>query len=128
MASGATRRSSARTVCDLLRLLATADPSVALVSAMHPAVLAFWLLNPDPSQPKWEQQRQAVFASAESGEQWGTITSEPGSGGDIGRTRATATPTDDAPFISGARVRDHRRQALREWLGHRRPDDHDGDP
>ena len=94
-------QSSARVVCDLLRLVATADPSVALVTAMHPAVVAFWLLNPDTSQPEWERQRQAVFASAESGEQWGTITSEPGSGGDIGRTRATATATDDSPFMSG---------------------------
>jgi alkylation response protein AidB-like acyl-CoA dehydrogenase len=93
--------SSARVVCDLLRSLATADPSVALVAAMHPSVVAFWLFNPDPSQPLWEQQRQAVFASAAAGEQWGTITSEPGSGGDIGRTRATAAPTDDEPFIVG---------------------------
>ncbi len=93
--------SSARMVCDLLRLLATADPSVALVAAMHPSVVAFWLLNPDPSQPAWERQRQAVFASAESGEQWGTITSEPGSGGDISHTRATATPTDDEAFMVG---------------------------
>jgi alkylation response protein AidB-like acyl-CoA dehydrogenase len=93
--------SSARVVCHVLRLLATADPAVALVSAMHPAVVAFWLLNPDPSQPEWEEQRRAVFASAAAGEQWGTITSEPGSGGDIARTRATATPTDDPPFIVG---------------------------
>lgn len=93
--------SSARTACELLRMLATADPAVALVSAMHPAVVAFWLLNPDPSQPEWEAQRRAVFASAAGGEQWGTITSEPGSGGDIGRTRATATPTDAVPFIIG---------------------------
>lgn len=87
--------SSARTVCELLRLMATADPAVGLVSAMHPSVVAFWLLNPDPSQPAWEAQRRAVFASAAAGEQWGTITSEPGSGGDIGRTRATAMPTGD---------------------------------
>lgn len=94
-------RSSARTVCELLRLLASADPAVALVSAMHPAVVGFWLFNPDPSQPEWEAQRSAVFASALAGEQWGTITSEPGSGGDIGRTRATARPTDDVPFMLG---------------------------
>lgn len=93
--------SSARLVCELLRLLASADPAVALVSAMHPSVVAFWLLNPDPAQPAWEAQRRAVFASAAAGEQWGTITSEPGSGGDIARTRATATPIDDEPFITG---------------------------
>ena len=93
--------SSARTVCDVCGCSRPADPSVALVSAMHPSVVAFWLLNPDPSQPAWEEQRHAVFASAAAGEQWGTITSEPGSGGDIGRTRATATPIDASPFISG---------------------------
>ncbi|MGH9134668.1 MAG: hypothetical protein ACRDZZ_12065 [Ilumatobacteraceae bacterium] len=93
--------SSARMVCEALRLLATADPAVALVAAMHPSVVAFWLLNPDPDQPAWEQQRQAVYASAAAGEQWGTITSEPGSGGDIGRTKATAAPTDDEPFMAG---------------------------
>ena len=106
-------RSSARGVCEVLRLLATADPSVALVSSMHPSVVAFWLLNPDPQQPEWEQQRQAVFASAQAGEQWGTITSEPGSGGDIGRTRATATPIDAEIVHVRPGVRDHRRQALR---------------
>ena len=93
--------SSARTVCELLRLMARADPAVGLVSAMHPSVVAFWLLNPDPSQPAWEAQRRAVFASAAAGEQWGTITSEPGSGGDIGRTRATAMPTDDIASMVG---------------------------
>jgi alkylation response protein AidB-like acyl-CoA dehydrogenase len=92
---------SARTVCDLLRLLARADPSVALVSAMHPSVVAFWLFNPDPTQPEWESQRQAVFASAAAGEQWGTITSEPGSGGDIARTKATAERNGDDAFMVG---------------------------
>lgn len=93
--------SSARLVCDLLRTIAAADPSVALVSAMHPSVVAFWLLNPDPAQPVWEEQRRAVFASAAAGEQWGTITSEPGSGGDIARTRAVAMAADVAPFMLG---------------------------
>src|SRR5262245_564599 len=73
---------SLRAICEIYRRLAAADPSVALVSSMHPAVIAFWLASPDPSQPAWEEQRAAVFASAVAGEQWGTITSEPGSGGD----------------------------------------------
>ena len=93
--------SSARTVCELLRTIARADPAVALVSAMHPSVVAFWLCNPDPSQPAWEDQRRAVFASAASGEQWGTITSEPGSGGDIAKTKATAASADDAVWMVG---------------------------
>jgi alkylation response protein AidB-like acyl-CoA dehydrogenase len=95
------RASSARSVCEALRTLGAGDPAVALVAAMHPSVVSFWLLNPDPSQPDWEQQRRAVFASAVAGEQWGTITSEPGSGGDISRTRATADPADSDPFLLG---------------------------
>jgi alkylation response protein AidB-like acyl-CoA dehydrogenase len=92
---------SVRKLCGIYRRLAGADPSVALVSSMHPAVLGFWLASPDASQPEWEQQRRAVFESALAGEQWGTITSEPGSGGDITRTRAMATPIDAEPFLPG---------------------------
>jgi alkylation response protein AidB-like acyl-CoA dehydrogenase len=93
---------SIRPLCQAYRRLASADPSVALVSSMHPAVVAFWLASPDPCQPAWEAQRRAVFASAAAGEQWGTITSEPGSGGDIARTRAVASPIDTEPFLPGA--------------------------
>src|SRR5688500_6006075 len=42
---------SARGVCELYRVLAAADPSVALVSSMHPAVVNYWLASPDASQP-----------------------------------------------------------------------------
>src|SRR5438067_9207272 len=82
---------STRPICRLLRALAAADPSVALVSSMHPSVIGFWLA-PSGASKAWVEQRDAVFASAHEGAQWGTITSEPGSGGDIGRTKATATP------------------------------------
>lgn len=92
---------STRATCELYRTLASADPSVALVSSMHPSVIAFWLASPDPSQPAWEAQRSAAFASAAAGEQWGTITSEPGSGGDISRTRAVGSPSEDKPFFEG---------------------------
>ncbi len=91
---------SARSVCDVYRVLAAGDPSVALVSSMH-GVIGFWLVNPDPSQPEWEEQRRAVFESALAGEQWGTITSEPGSGGDMARTRSIATSLDVDPFLPG---------------------------
>lgn len=93
---------SARPLCELYRHLAGADASVALVSSMHPAVLGYWLLGPADPQPRWQEQRAAVFASALAGEQWGTITSEPGSGGDILRTKAVATPLDGDPFLAGA--------------------------
>jgi alkylation response protein AidB-like acyl-CoA dehydrogenase len=82
--------------------LAGADPSVALVSSMHPAVLAFWVANPDPTQPRWEAQRRSALASAAEGVQWGTITSEPGSGGDLAKTKATAVPDPSlTPVIEG---------------------------
>lgn len=93
---------SVRPLCEVYRELAAADPSVALVSSMHAAVIAFWLASPDPSQPAWEEQRRAVFASAAAGDQWGTITSEPGSGGDIGLTRAVAKPSDAIGCIPGS--------------------------
>jgi alkylation response protein AidB-like acyl-CoA dehydrogenase len=81
---------STRAICALLRTLARADPSVALVSAMHPAVLGFWLAPTQDGGAAWSEQRAAACALAADGHQWGTITSEPGSGGDIARTRATA--------------------------------------
>src|SRR4051794_14222233 len=89
---------STRPICNMLRTLAGADPSVALVASMHPAVVGFWLTHPDEAAPAWQAQREAVFAGALEGNQWGTITSEPGSGGDITRTkaRAEADPTPGA--------------------------------
>jgi alkylation response protein AidB-like acyl-CoA dehydrogenase len=91
--------SSTRHTAEALRLLAHGDPAVALVAAMHPAVLPFWLAVEDPPDPAdteaWTAQRQMVFQSALDGHWWGTITSEPGSGGDVARTRAIAEPTDE---------------------------------
>jgi alkylation response protein AidB-like acyl-CoA dehydrogenase len=85
---------STRPLCEILRAIATADASVALVASMHPAVLGYWLATSDPDQPEWEEQRAAVFAVAARGSQWGTITSEPGSGGDIMRTKTRAVADD----------------------------------
>ena len=84
----------ARPVAELLRTLAHGDASVALVSAMHPAVLGFWLATPRPHDRAWAEQRQYVAETARDGAWWGTITSEPGSGGDIANTRAVARPSD----------------------------------
>ena len=85
---------SARLTAEILRVLARGDASVALVSAMHPAVVCLWLLHDVPDDG-WQRQREAVFATVLAGEQWGTITSEPGSGGDIGQTRSVAIPAED---------------------------------
>jgi alkylation response protein AidB-like acyl-CoA dehydrogenase len=84
---------STRPTAEILRTLARGDPSVALVSSMHPAVLAFWLATSDvpaPDNTAWARQRNDVMTSAFEGAWWGTITSEPGSGGDIANTRAVA--------------------------------------
>jgi len=94
-----------RAVCELLRALAHGDSSVALVSSMHPAVLSFWLATPRapaPFEQAWEGQRSEVFQLAREGAWWGTITSEPGSGGDIADTKALARKTPDGEYrLSG---------------------------
>jgi alkylation response protein AidB-like acyl-CoA dehydrogenase len=92
-------RHSLRPVCDILRVLAQGDPSVALVAAMHPAVnwVAGWLAidqAPDPYTAAWKAQRSWAFETIRNGAWWGTITSEPGSGGSVKNTRATARLAD----------------------------------
>jgi alkylation response protein AidB-like acyl-CoA dehydrogenase len=73
---------------------------------MHPAVISFWLIPHDPPEEHaagWAEQRATIFQSAVEGHWWGTITSEPGSGGDIARTR-TIAQQDGGPLnyrISG---------------------------
>ena len=117
---------STRPIGETLRALAAADPSVALVASMHPAVLGFWLARPDPARPEWTEQREAAFASAASGRQWGTITSEPGSGGDILRTRTQARPGRRIlRTVARSHLPRERRQALRQRLGRDGLHDHD---
>ena len=99
-ARGGLWRSVAETtgpICAVLRTLAAADPSVALVASMHPSVIGFWLARPAPEQAGWAEQFDAIITTAPTGAQWGTITSEPGSGGDILRTGTLADPDGEAP-------------------------------
>src|SRR5712691_2261337 len=75
---------SARPICEMLRVLAHGDSSVALVCAMHPAVLNFWLPTaeaPEPYQGTWAEQRRLIFDGVRDGAWWGTIASEPGAAG-----------------------------------------------
>ena len=95
---------SARPICDVYRRLARGDSSVALVAAMHPAVLSYWLTAPSElrTDDAWQSQFDAIVDSVFAGQWWGTITSEPGSGGDITRSRATAVQTQDLDYqLSG---------------------------
>lgn len=97
------RQKSLRVQCQALRLLAQGDPSLALVASMHPAILSYWRdpAPPTTGQAEWQAQRQAVFGGVIDGAWWGTITSEPGSGGDIGQTRAQAIPVDGGYLLTG---------------------------
>ncbi|HXG37092.1 MAG TPA: acyl-CoA dehydrogenase family protein, partial [Dehalococcoidia bacterium] len=93
---------STRPISELLRTIARGDPSVALVSSMHAAVLSFWLCQqdaPDAYKKGWEEQSRFVAQTALDGKWWGTITSEPGSGGDVGKSRATAKQAEDGRYL-----------------------------
>lgn len=84
---------SARPVAMLLRKLATVDPSLALVASMHPTVLLMWMAQASSISPSgWKKHREDVLAAARDGQWFGTIASEPGIGGDLLATRATARP------------------------------------
>lgn len=95
---------SVRPICGLLRALGRGDSSMALVSSMHAAVLSHWLTMPQATpehDAAWQQQRRSLFAAALDGAFFGTITSEPGSGGDIAMTRATARRHNGGFLLSG---------------------------
>ena len=97
---------SARPICEMLRTLAHGDSSVALVCAMHPAVLNFWMATavaPAPFKNSWDEQRRSIFRNVRAGAWWGTIASEPGAAGDIARTKATARrgSSDGAYLLTG---------------------------
>jgi alkylation response protein AidB-like acyl-CoA dehydrogenase len=96
---------STRAVGSVLTALARGDASVALVASMHPAVLSFWHATPDVApehQAAWSEQRDYVSDMAAEGRWFGTITSEPGSGGDVARTAAAAQTDHDGGWrVSG---------------------------
>ena len=93
---------SARMYAEMVRTIAHGDPSVALVASMHPAVTGFFLgvESVDDEPDAWRAQRQWVIESARD-HWWGTVTSEPGSGGDILKTRSIAIPEKDHFLITG---------------------------
>jgi len=91
---------STRSICEMLRSLARVDSSFALVASMHPSVMCFWTALPivaSEYQQAWDRQTSYVIRRAMEGAWWGTITSEPGTSGDIMLSKAVATPTATAP-------------------------------
>lgn len=93
---------SARDYSSMVRAIAHGDPSVALVASMHPAVTAFFLgiESVSDATEAWVEQRQWVIDTAKT-KWWGTVTSEPGSGGDILKTKSTAIPAGERYRLSG---------------------------
>lgn len=92
-------RQSTRPYAEMIRTIAIGDPSVALVAAMHPCVLVLWMAAGEPPAPvaaAWRAQCDWVFGTVKDGAWWGTVTSEPGSGGDIMKTRSVAKPAGEA--------------------------------
>lgn len=85
---------SARPICTMLRTLAQGDPSITLSSAMHHLVLDSWRRPsvPQPYTEPFDRQRREVFQTVLDGAWWGTLISEPGSGGDVSKTRSEAVP------------------------------------
>jgi alkylation response protein AidB-like acyl-CoA dehydrogenase len=82
-----------RPMCELLRGLARVDSSLALVCSMHTTVLSFWAARdkvPHEYQAAWNTQRDFVFRETVAGAWWGTLTSEPGTNGDLLRSKAVA--------------------------------------
>jgi alkylation response protein AidB-like acyl-CoA dehydrogenase len=87
---------STRAVAEMVRALAHGDASLALVASMHPAVLfsTGWLARPQAAatyDAAWQEQRRWVFQTVLDGAWWGTIVSEPGTGGDPTKTKAIAS-------------------------------------
>ena len=90
---------STREVTDILRVLAKADPSVSLVCAMHPAVLQANGEARGTGNEAWEEQRRWIFETVHEGAFWGTVVSEPGSGGDVRRTKSEVRRTSDGRYL-----------------------------
>src|SRR5262245_26643979 len=61
---------STRWIADMLRMLARVDSSMALVSAMHPAVLQPYAEVPGDDAKDWAEQRRWLYQTAKDGGQW----------------------------------------------------------
>lgn len=94
-------------LAEIIRSVAMGDPSVALVAAMHPAVVAYW--HPVDNSPTDNlpiensptDQATEVFGDVLDDHWWGTMMSEPGSGGDVAKTKTTAVAEDGRFLLSG---------------------------
>ncbi len=101
------RERSTRPLAELFRILAHGDSSIALVATMHHAVThgGAWLAGievPAEYQPAWDHQVSWVVQTVLDGAWWGTVVSEPGSGGDANLTKSAARQDENGAWrISG---------------------------
>ena len=72
---------------------------MTLASSMHQLVLASWRTASvaEPYADAWAKQRKEVFQTVHDGAWWGTLISEPGSGGD-----SSLSSSDVAPVTTGS--------------------------
>jgi alkylation response protein AidB-like acyl-CoA dehydrogenase len=92
---------SARPIAAMCRALARIDPSLALVSTMHPTVLTAWSVRseaPPANAADYDEQCTRVLGHACDGAWFGTVSSEPGSGGDLWATKTRAVPAEDGTW------------------------------
>ena len=94
---------STRFISELLRVLARSDSSAALVAAMHPAVLQPYAADTEEVVPGWLEQRRWIYKTVIDGGQWGTIVSEPGSGGNSALSRAELTVDENGRDVLSGR-------------------------
>jgi alkylation response protein AidB-like acyl-CoA dehydrogenase len=95
-----------RSNCEILKAIAKVDPSVALVTVMHSAVLQDVLRLREAAQPHtaaWETERRWVFDQILGGHWFGTLGSEPGKASDRERNGATIRPGADGGYRMSGR-------------------------
>ena len=96
-----------RVLCELRTLAHEFFRRVGLRDASDCArLLASQRQVPAPFQAAWEAQRRRIFQTVCEGAWWGTIASEPGSGGDVTKTQAIARPgpTDGVYRLTGQKA------------------------
>ena len=95
-------RQSVRPYCEMVYAIATGDPSVALVAAMHPAVLCGWLTieeAPGAVAGAWRAQRELLLPVGEGRRAVGDADLRAGGGGDILKTKCRAEPDGRGGFL-----------------------------
>jgi isovaleryl-CoA dehydrogenase len=100
---------SCRQATEAIELMATASPSLALLTSMPLGLagcLAFDVEGPDPEWTRtWHEQVEAIAADYRAAKIYAACNSEKGAGGSLAATKTIATRTGDGAFaISGEKI------------------------